>query len=56
MKRRTETEADLKKRLERAELEMSFKDKFDYVIVNDNLEKAKKEIKEIIIQELNKGE
>ncbi|MBN2571257.1 MAG: guanylate kinase [Ignavibacteriales bacterium] len=50
--RATESKIDLIKRLERAKLEMSFKDKFDYIIMNDNLEKAKKEIIEIIKKEI----
>ncbi len=48
IKRNTETEEDFRKRIERAEMEMNFKDKFDYVIVNDDLEKAKQKAKEII--------
>ena len=46
--RNTETEEDFKKRIERAEMEMSYKDKFDYVITNDNLDEAKQNAKKII--------
>lgn len=56
VKRNTETDIDLKKRIERAEMELSFKDKFDYVVTNINLEQAKKEVKEIIESELKKEE
>ncbi len=48
IQRNTETDEDFKKRIERAEMELTYKDKFDYIIVNDNLEKAKQTAKEII--------
>lgn len=51
--RNTETEIDLKKRIERAEMEMGYKNKFDHVILNDDLEKAKKEAEEIIKEYIN---
>ena len=35
--RKTETEKDLNKRIERAKMELSQKDKFDYIIVNEIL-------------------
>ena len=46
--RQTENEEDLKKRIERAEMELSHKDKFDYYIVNNDLNIAYKEIKVLI--------
>jgi guanylate kinase len=52
--RKTETDEDLKKRIERAEMELSFKDKFDYVVTNINLEEAKKEVIKIIEKEISK--
>lgn len=52
--RNTETDDDLKKRIERAEMELSFKDRFDYVVSNINLEEAKKEVKKIIEMEILK--
>lgn len=52
LKRNTETDCDLKKRIERAEMELSFKDQFDYVVSNLNLEEAKKEVKKIIEKEI----
>ncbi len=48
IQRNTETEEDFKKRIERAEMEMSYKDKFDYVVINDNLDEAKQNAKKII--------
>jgi guanylate kinase len=49
--RGTESPEELEKRLKRIEMELSLKDKFDYVIVNDDLEKAKKELIEIVQKE-----
>jgi len=46
--RKTETHEELLKRIERAKMELSYKEKFDYVIVNNSLEQALREVKEII--------
>jgi guanylate kinase len=54
IERKTETEEDLKKRIERAEMELGFKDKFDQVIYNDNLEEAKRKAKSLIENYLSK--
>ncbi|MEW6193924.1 MAG: guanylate kinase [Bacteroidota bacterium] len=54
LNRNTETEVDFKKRIERAEMELSFKEKFDYVVSNIDLDYAKKEVKKIIENELTK--
>lgn len=48
LKRGTESVVDLKKRLQRAEEEMAYADHFDYLVVNDDLEVAYREVKEII--------
>ena len=48
LKRGTETEDSLKKRLERAEFEMSLADRFDVVIVNDDLQKAIEETRGVL--------
>jgi guanylate kinase len=53
-KRNTETKEDLKKRIERAEMELSLKDKFDYFVINNFLDNAVTEVKKII--EKNKKE
>jgi guanylate kinase len=53
-KRQTEDETDFKKRIERAKMELSLKDKFDYFVVNKDLNKAILEVKEIINKILNK--
>jgi guanylate kinase len=47
-KRQTENEEDLKKRIERAKMELSHRDKFDYFIVNNDLNTAYNEIKNLI--------
>ena len=46
--RNTESKEDLKKRIERAKMELSLKDKFDYFIYNNDLEKAVQEAKSLI--------
>jgi len=38
--RGSETEEQIKNRLARMEYELSFKDQYDHIIVNDDLEKA----------------
>jgi len=47
-KRQTDSEEDMKKRIERAKMELSLKDKFDYFIPNENLGKAISEIKGLL--------
>ena len=56
IKRNTETEGDLKKRIERAEMELGYRDQFDYVVKNIDLEEAKKEVRHIIEKEISKEE
>jgi guanylate kinase len=53
-KRKTETDADLYKRIERAKMELSERDKFDYLINNKELETAILETKNIILNIQNK--
>ena len=52
--RGTETEETLKARLSKSTYEMSFKDHFKNIIVNDHFENACKEAKEVIGSFLNK--
>ena len=52
--RRTENEIDFKKRIQRAEMELSHKDRFDYLVINKDLNKAIKETSELIKKILNK--
>lgn len=51
--RGTESEETLKTRLERAEKEMSYISDFDTVVVNDDLETAYSEIKQIVSNYIN---
>ena len=51
--RNTETEEEMEKRLARIDYEVSQKDKYDYVIINDNLEEAIQIVKDIIDKEKN---
>lgn len=53
-KRKTETDTDLQKRIERAKMELSERDKFDYLINNKELETAILETKNIILNIQNK--
>lgn len=46
--RQTEDEADFQKRIERAELELRHKDKFDYFVNNLEIEKAVTDLKSLI--------
>ena len=46
--RGTETEAEIKKRLSRLEYELAQQDKYDFVIVNDDLERAISELERIV--------
>jgi guanylate kinase len=52
--RKTEDEIDFKKRVERAKMELSQKDKFDYLVVNNDLNTAISEVKSLIKKILNK--
>jgi len=55
-KRQTENEEDLKKRIERAKMELSHKDKFDYFIINNDLNTAYYEIKNLIEKIIDRSE
>ena len=50
--RKTESDEDFQKRIERAKMELNYRDKFDYNVYNYNLEDAKLEVNEIIKSEL----
>jgi len=51
--RSTENEVNLKKRIEKAEHELTFANKFDKIIVNDNLDEALREAREMVNNFLN---
>jgi guanylate kinase len=46
--RGTDSEEDIEKRVAKAAEEMTYADKFDYVLVNDDLETALKEAEEVV--------
>ncbi len=52
--RQTEDEADFKKRIERAKMELSLKDRFDYLIENKDLNIAVSQVKSLINNIINK--
>lgn len=52
--RGTESKEVIAKRIEKARLEMKEVDMFNYIVVNDDLDKAKKEVEDIIRKEMNK--
>lgn len=51
--RGTDAPEVIERRIEKAELELTFAEKFDVVIVNDNLEQAKAETLEVVTAFLN---
>lgn len=55
-KRKTENESDFSKRVDRAKMELSLKDKFDYIIENSELDKAIKEAKSLVNKILKENE
>lgn len=46
--RKSDAQSSIEERLERAKMEMEFENRFDYVVVNDDLEKAYHAIKKIV--------
>ena len=52
-KRQTESEEKLVQRISKANEEMKYANKFDVVLVNDELEKAKREAKNIVLKYLS---
>lgn len=48
--RHTETEENLNLRMSNAKKELELKDKYDYVIINDDLETASKELRDLILK------
>lgn len=54
LKRSTETEEKINMRMQRIDYELGKKELYDYVVVNDELEKAYQEVLEIIKNEKNK--
>lgn len=54
--RHTDSEKDIMKRLSIAKEEIKYKDKYDYVVINNSVDKVIKEIEDIIVKEKDKIE
>lgn len=54
MARGTETEASLKARINKASYELSFKQQFDHIILNDDLERACTEARDVVMDFLKR--
>jgi guanylate kinase len=52
--RKTETEEDFVKRIDRAKMELNQKDKFEYQIVNEDVNIAVNQLSELIKKIINK--
>jgi guanylate kinase len=53
--RATETGGEIEKRLERAKRQLEQEDEFDYVVVNDDVERAAEELTRIVRRELDRA-
>jgi len=49
-KRGSESEEEILKRIKKAEYEISYRDQFDAVIINDDLDRAKKDLEEVVME------
>lgn len=54
--RNTESEEDLQKRIDRAQMELGLKDRFDFTIENNDLETAVSEAESLVKKIISKGE
>ncbi|MFP4527657.1 MAG: guanylate kinase [Candidatus Kapaibacterium sp.] len=50
--RSTESEPEIQRRISRAKMEMEYSEKFDYIVINENLSDAKEETEYIIAKEM----
>lgn len=48
--RNTDNQEKLQERINKANYELSFQNKYDYIVINNTLEQAKKDLKEIILK------
>lgn len=53
--RNTDSEDSLRKRIQKAEYEISFSDKFDHRVVNDQLDRAVEDVRNIIVDHIDKN-
>lgn len=56
LNRKTETPETLQRRMERVAMELEMQKEFDYVVVNDDLQRAIAEVETIIAQQLTRDE
>ena len=54
-KRSTESESEIKKRRERMDMELSYKDRFDYIVVNRSVPGGIKQAVNEIVNIINKS-
>ncbi len=54
IERRTDALEVIEKRVKKAENELNMRDKFDYVVLNDKIDKAYSKLEDIIVKERNK--
>jgi len=54
--RKTETDEQFEKRIDRVRMELEMKDKFDYIVVNDKLDKTLKEVENIVRNNIFRSE
>ena len=54
IERRTDALEVIEKRVKQAENELKMRDKFDYVVLNDKIDKAYSKLEDIIVKERNK--
>lgn len=52
--RKTESDEQIQNRLNAAKTELALKDEYDYIVINDELDKAINDVKDIITKERNK--
>ena len=52
--RKKDSDETIRKRLNKAKEELKHTDDYDYVVVNDTIEQAARDIKKIILDEINK--
>ena len=50
MGRQTESEESIRRRIDRAQMEMAMQDEFDVVVVNDDLDRATEELDRLLRQ------
>jgi guanylate kinase len=52
MGRQTESPESIQRRIDRAEMELGMRDRFDVAVVNDDIERAVAEIEQLLAQQV----